>query len=422
MTQPLLARARRSRAASAAWSPSTRVSLDLRARRGARGDRHQRRRQVDADQHAVGRARPASARSQLLAARTSPRWLAAAARAAPASAAATSAPRSSRASRVLENCRLAAQARAPAAVGDLGVRRDRCAQRCRRARRAAARAGLADGWPTRLAGTLRARRASASSRSRCAWRPSRACCCSTSRSPAWAPRRPSACWRCWRSLKADARDPAGRARHGRGVPHRRPHHGDGQRRGDRERRRRRAIRANAEVQRGLSRRRITETSACEALLEARAIHTLLRRQPRPARRRPRASAAARSVGLLGPQRHGQDHADPHAARATCARASGASARAGSDVTRRARRTKMRAPGIGYVPEGRGIFPNLSVRENLVMAARAGIDGRRDWTLERVLATFPRLAERLGHGGAAAVGRRAADAVDRPRADDQPATC
>jgi branched-chain amino acid transport system ATP-binding protein len=56
-------------------------------------------------------------------------------------------------------------------------------------------------------------------------------------------------------------------------------------------------------------------------------------------------------------------------------------------------------GIAYVPEGRGIFANLSVRENLVMAARAGDSGRRDWTLERVLATFPRLAERLGHGGA-----------------------
>ena len=55
-------------------------------------------------------------------------------------------------------------------------------------------------------------------------------------------------------------------------------------------------------------------------------------------------------------------------------------------------------GIGYVPEGRGIFPNLSVRENLVMGARAGRDGRRDWTLERVLQTFPRLAERIDHGG------------------------
>ena len=56
-------------------------------------------------------------------------------------------------------------------------------------------------------------------------------------------------------------------------------------------------------------------------------------------------------------------------------------------------------GIAYVPEGRGIFPNLTVRENLVMAARAGPDGRRDWTLERVLAVFPRLAERLGFEGA-----------------------
>ncbi len=60
--------------------------------------------------------------------------------------------------------------------------------------------------------------------------------------------------------------------------------------------------------------------------------------------------------------------------------------------------RMARLGIGYVPEGRGIFPNLSVRENLVMAARAGVDGKTDWDLERVLATFPRLTERLGHGG------------------------
>jgi branched-chain amino acid transport system ATP-binding protein len=55
-------------------------------------------------------------------------------------------------------------------------------------------------------------------------------------------------------------------------------------------------------------------------------------------------------------------------------------------------------GIAYVPEGRGIFPNLSVRENLAMAARPGRDGKRDWTFERVLETFPRLGERLAHGG------------------------
>ncbi|RZI99101.1 MAG: ABC transporter ATP-binding protein [Rubrivivax sp.] len=55
-------------------------------------------------------------------------------------------------------------------------------------------------------------------------------------------------------------------------------------------------------------------------------------------------------------------------------------------------------GVAYVPEGRGIFGNLSVAENLQMAARAGTRGQRDWTYERVLETFPRLAERLGHGG------------------------
>jgi branched-chain amino acid transport system ATP-binding protein len=55
-------------------------------------------------------------------------------------------------------------------------------------------------------------------------------------------------------------------------------------------------------------------------------------------------------------------------------------------------------GIAYVPEGRGIFGNLSVVENLQMAARAGTRGQRDWTYDRVLETFPRLKERLGHGG------------------------
>jgi branched-chain amino acid transport system ATP-binding protein len=55
-------------------------------------------------------------------------------------------------------------------------------------------------------------------------------------------------------------------------------------------------------------------------------------------------------------------------------------------------------GIAYVPEGRGIFGNLSVKENLLMAAGPGTRGQRDWTYERVLDTFPRLSERLNHGG------------------------
>jgi branched-chain amino acid transport system ATP-binding protein len=60
--------------------------------------------------------------------------------------------------------------------------------------------------------------------------------------------------------------------------------------------------------------------------------------------------------------------------------------------------KIVRKGIAYVPEGRGIFANLSVKENLLMSHRAGVRGQKDWTYERVLATFPRLSERLTHGG------------------------
>jgi branched-chain amino acid transport system ATP-binding protein len=56
-------------------------------------------------------------------------------------------------------------------------------------------------------------------------------------------------------------------------------------------------------------------------------------------------------------------------------------------------------GVAYVPEGRGIFPNLSVRENLCFAAREPRrDGESAWTYQRVLDTFPRLRERLASRG------------------------
>lgn len=50
-------------------------------------------------------------------------------------------------------------------------------------------------------------------------------------------------------------------------------------------------------------------------------------------------------------------------------------------------------GMGYVPEGRGIFPTLSVLENLIMSARSG-----PWTLERIYSMFPRLRERRNNMG------------------------
>ena len=71
---------------------------------------------------------------------------------------------------------------------------------------------------------------------------------------------------------------------------------------------------------------------------------------------------------------------------------------GQDMSKARPHEVVRA-GVAYVPEGRGIFPNLSVRENLQMAARPGRDGRSDWSYGRVLETFPRLGERIGNLGA-----------------------
>jgi branched-chain amino acid transport system ATP-binding protein len=70
---------------------------------------------------------------------------------------------------------------------------------------------------------------------------------------------------------------------------------------------------------------------------------------------------------------------------------------GHDISK-ARPHEVSRQGVAYVPEGRGVFGNLTVRENLVMASRLGRDDRNDWTLERVLHTFPRLAERLTNLG------------------------
>ena len=55
-------------------------------------------------------------------------------------------------------------------------------------------------------------------------------------------------------------------------------------------------------------------------------------------------------------------------------------------------------GIGLVPEGRQIFPNLTTRENLVAAAANRRQAANPWTLERVIELFPRLGERLSSMG------------------------
>ena len=55
-------------------------------------------------------------------------------------------------------------------------------------------------------------------------------------------------------------------------------------------------------------------------------------------------------------------------------------------------------GLGLVPEGRQVFPNLTVRENLVATAANRTRRADPWTLDKVFALFPQLAERRAHFG------------------------
>jgi len=60
--------------------------------------------------------------------------------------------------------------------------------------------------------------------------------------------------------------------------------------------------------------------------------------------------------------------------------------------------KIARLGLALVPEGRVIFPNLTVYENLLMSARPGIKGNREWTLQSIAQLFPRLVERKHNMG------------------------
>jgi branched-chain amino acid transport system ATP-binding protein len=74
---------------------------------------------------------------------------------------------------------------------------------------------------------------------------------------------------------------------------------------------------------------------------------------------------------------------------------------GGEISFDGRKLKGSAPeviarcGIGLVPEGRQVFPTLSVRENLVATAANRLGRSSPWTLSRVYALFPRLEERAG---------------------------
>ena len=133
----------------------------------------------------------------------------------------------------------------------------------------------------------------------------------------------------------------------------------------------------------------------ELLIDAKGLHTYYG-QSHILRGIDFGIARSETVGLMG--RNGMGKSTLLKTLMGLVKPRGGSVRiAGRDMTGRAP-YEIAQLGVAYVPEGRGIFGNLSVKENLQMAARAGTRGQRDWTYERVLETFPRLQERLGHGG------------------------
>ncbi len=108
-------------------------------------------------------------------------------------------------------------------------------------------------------------------------------------------------------------------------------------------------------------------------------------------------AAGEMVGLLGRNGMGKSTL----VRTICGhvpRRHGRIAIAGRDCSA-ARPHEVARAGVAYVPEGRGIFANLTVRENLLLGERNRHAAGRRWTLACVLDLFPKLTPRLAHFGA-----------------------
>ena len=136
-------------------------------------------------------------------------------------------------------------------------------------------------------------------------------------------------------------------------------------------------------------------AAMSALIEARDIHAHYG-ESHVLRGVSLSLGTGESIGLLG--RNGMGKTTLIRALLGLTPASGGNVLVhGKDCTRETPHRIARM-GIAYVPEGRGIFPNLSVRENLLLAQRPPRDARAGWTYERVLQTFPRLKQRLAFGG------------------------
>ena len=118
------------------------------------------------------------------------------------------------------------------------------------------------------------------------------------------------------------------------------------------------------------------------------------------------------------QRRGQEHAAEHDRRPH-RRAARRDRVRGRQYRRRCRPIEIVTRGLALVPEGRRLFPSLSVEENLLIGGQVGRPGA--WTLARVYELFPILCGAPRRAGRRAIGRTAADGRHRPRADVQSET-
>jgi branched-chain amino acid transport system ATP-binding protein len=138
------------------------------------------------------------------------------------------------------------------------------------------------------------------------------------------------------------------------------------------------------------------TALSEApLIEARDLHTFYD-ESHILRGVSLVLAQGEALGLMG--RNGMGKTTLIRTIMGLARASAGSVLIAGEEMTRAPAFRIAQRGIAYVPEGRGIFGSLSVRENLEIAERPGVDGAHGWTMARVLELFPRLGQRLNNGG------------------------
>ena len=121
------------------------------------------------------------------------------------------------------------------------------------------------------------------------------------------------------------------------------------------------------------------------------------------------------VGILGRKRNGKNHVSSlyHRLHAAAPRSR---ALLRSATSPRGPRTVVVTLGLGLVPQGRRVFPSLTVLENLLVANKS--NGGR-WTVERVMELFPRLRERRGNRAGKLSGGEQQNAGDRSRPHDQP---